>query len=317
MAQQFTRHIFLALALRNSHSSAPTRFSPTICRERPGPATMRSRFKSLIFPTDLRDFRTRAGCTPTAAFTPDIAFSIQVRARKCKSPYVFGVFPRLTRAPYDSLGAVHRSIEESLRASPRPGRCIPRALKKWSRARARIAVSRSAMHIRTPCTSATCCSKPAMICTSGLFSRQRQTRQACLLALARAIKPPRLRDASRPKSEGSFMKAFGCHFSVRAVWNEIFRRTLGRRQSVITKTRRRGMWLIFRPSKSGRRRVQRIYLRNNWRPTRKRACSRASNRCSNLRANRPTTAPTFNGLRISRKNSDQHRGMFRWNFFAG
>src|SRR5215213_5565839 len=55
-------------------------------------------------PDDLRDFRSRA-LKVDGFFAPDIAFSVRT-CPKCRQPYVFGTFPRLSRAPYDNLAAV-------------------------------------------------------------------------------------------------------------------------------------------------------------------------------------------------------------------
>src|SRR6185295_12775881 len=67
--------------------------------------------KPFEYPKDLREFRARA-LKVDGAFAPDIAFTIRTCPNpKCGHQYVLGVLPRLSRAPFDDLAAVHSLIE--------------------------------------------------------------------------------------------------------------------------------------------------------------------------------------------------------------
>lgn len=199
--------------------------------------------KVLEYPSGLRDFRARS-LTVDGYFTPDIAFSVRV-CPKCKDPYVFGVFPRLTRAPYDSLAAVHQSVEETLRKptprsmySPRAGKMVPRACPYCGEpehdAKPNIIYfchhlvdTGDDLHIEYTVLGNQL--------VSHVFYRSPKELAAEKVTLA-------------DESEDSFRKAYGCHFSLRAVWNDLFDAHWND-DKIQYVNAALGMWLIFRPEK--------------------------------------------------------------------
>ncbi len=197
----------------------------------------------LEYPTALRDFRTRQ-LSADGYFTPDIAFSIRT-CPKCKNPYVFGVFPRLTRTPYDSLAAVHASIDETWRKptpksmySPRAGKIVPRACpycgEPEHNARAdqfyffhQLADTGDDVHIEYSVKDG----------KLGERVYYRSPRDGATLQVTLA-----------DEKEETFRKSFGCHFSIRALWNELFKEHWND-ETIQYVQAAPGMWLIFRPEK--------------------------------------------------------------------
>ena len=195
----------------------------------------------LDFPGDLRNFRARA-LRADGFFTPDIAFSIRV-CPKCRKPYVFGIYPRLSRAPYDDLAAVHRSIEESLqKPTPRTmysehaAKQVPRACPYCGEAERNPVANKvyfchqlletgDDLHIEYTLQDG----KPA----EHVFWRVPNGGEAVKVPMA-------------DESETTFKTAFGCHFSLRAVWNEIFAKHWDD-EKVYYENAAPGVWLIFRP----------------------------------------------------------------------
>jgi hypothetical protein len=199
--------------------------------------------KVLNYPSDLRDFRTRS-LIADGYFTPDIAFSVRV-CPKCKDPYVFGVFPRLTRTPFDSLAAVHQSIEETLRKptprtmfSPHAGKMVPRACPYCGEPERdakpniiyfchHLVDTGDDLHIE-------------YTVNNGALGPHIFYRSPKELAAEKVTLPD--------EGEESFRKAYGCHFSLRAVWNELFDAHWND-DKIQYLNAAAGMWLIFRPEK--------------------------------------------------------------------
>ncbi len=208
-----------------------------------GEAAGSPHIKPFDYPADLRSFRARA-IKADGYFVPDIAFSVRT-CPKCGKQYVFGIYPRLTRTPFDSLAAVEHSIEESLRKpapttmfSPQAGKSVPRACPYCGEPEKDaqpnrvyfchfLADSGDDLHIDYTVAGG----KPA----EHVFWRVPKTGDA--------VKVP-----MTDESETAFKKGFGCHFSLRAVWNDVFAAHWNE-DKVYYENAAPGVWLIFRPEK--------------------------------------------------------------------
>lgn len=232
--------LFLFFGLFTAHALALDSGLPTATGTGGGGAQV----NVLNFPGDLREFRVRALRTD-GFFTPDIAFSIR-SCPKCRKPYVFGIYPRLSRAPYDDLAAVHRSIEESLQKptpttmySERAGKYVPRACPYCGEAE----------HNPVPNKVYFC----HQLLETGDDMHIEYTLQDGKLASRVYWRVPSEGDVAKvplaDESETTFKTAFGCHFSLRAVWNEIFAKHWDDDKVYYEKNAAPGVTLIFRPVK--------------------------------------------------------------------
>ncbi|HLX63281.1 MAG TPA: hypothetical protein VKX17_18560 [Planctomycetota bacterium] len=193
------------------------------------------------YPDDLRAFRGRA-LKVDGAFAPDIAFTIRT-CPKCKKMYVFGIYPRLSRTPFNDLAAVHRSIEDSIRKpvpktmySPAAGKMVPRACPHCGEPE------------RDPHPNR------AYFChflneTGDDMQIDYLVRDEKLIEKTYWRVPKEGAAAKVPlpeENETAFKTSFGCHFSLRAVWNEIFAAHWDDKK-VLYENVSPGLWLIFRP----------------------------------------------------------------------
>ena len=240
--QSFLLCILFASLTAHVHALQPNQV-PNNLPGATGTSAGAPKVKILKFPDDLRDFRSHA-LAADGYFTPDIAFSI-CSCPNCKNSYVFGVFPRLTRAPYDSLAAVHRSIEESLHRPTPHTMYSEREHKMVARA---CPYCGQAEHDAHPNKVYFC----HQLVDTGDELHIEYTVQNEKLTGRIFWKLPKESPAEKvvmpDESEGTFMKAFGCHFSLRAVWNEIFA-THWDDDKVLYEKAAPGVWLIFRPAK--------------------------------------------------------------------
>ncbi len=198
--------------------------------------------KPLDYPADLRKFREKA-LKADGVFTPDIAFTV-THCSKCTKPYVFGIFPRLTRKPFDGLEDVHRTIEETVR---RP------APQKMYSPRAKKTVPRACPYCGEPERDAV----PTRVLFCHLMLDSGDDLHIDYTIENRALKDRtffRAHDGKYEKielpqeNETAFKKAFGCHFSLRAVWREIFAANWDS-DKVAYENVAPGMYFIFRPWK--------------------------------------------------------------------
>ncbi|MCY3021050.1 MAG: hypothetical protein NTW87_18705 [Planctomycetota bacterium] len=206
--------------------------------------------RALEYPKDVRAFRAKA-LKVDGVFAPDIAFTLRT-CPKCKKPYILGTFPRLKRVPFDSLAAVHRVVATNcLRKAPSPmmysakhGQMVPRACPACNEPEDEgrpdkvlfchvLPESGDDMQIEYEVGNGQLVSRK--------FWRVPKGGEAAAVELA-------------DETEDSIKKAYGCHFSLRAVWNEIFDR--GAREEMLAYREAKivyrqvgpGMWFIFRPA---------------------------------------------------------------------
>jgi hypothetical protein len=205
--------------------------------------------RALDYPKDLRAFRAKA-LDADGRFAPDIAFALRT-CPKCNKPYVFGTFPRLKRQPFDNLAAVHQ-IVETVCLKKAPSSTMYSAREKQMVARACPA-----------CNEPEGAGRPdkVLFChlipeTGADMQIEYDVRDGKLLSRTYWLVPKEdgARKVELPdETEDSIKKAFGCHFSLRAVWNELFAQAS--REGIFSLDGARiayrqvapGMWFIVRP----------------------------------------------------------------------
>lgn len=205
--------------------------------------------RALDYPKDLRAFRARA-LKADGVFAPDIAFALR-KCPKCGRRYVFGTFPRLQRQPFDSLAAVHLAVEtaclkkapSAMMYSPRLGQLVPRACPV--------------------CEDPEAGGRPDKVLFCHVLPETGDDLQieyeikAGALASRTFWRVPKGGEAVSvnlpDETEDALKQALGQHFSLRAVWNELFAR--GSREDLFTLQEPQivyrqvapGMWFVFRP----------------------------------------------------------------------
>ena len=204
--------------------------------------------KPLDYPNDLRNFRKKA-LLHDGYFAPDIAFVLRT-CPNCHNIYVMGTFPRLKREPFDSVDSLHELLMSAVKKerpktmfSTRLGRQIPRSCPVCLRPEAEGPAERVLFCHLTPETG------DDMELEYELKDPQ--------LLLTHAWKLPRksgdvlaFDDAVDVKlaaeNEDSILNAYGAHFSLRAVWNEIMSANADATEASYQKIGP-GMWFIFKP----------------------------------------------------------------------
>ena len=236
-------NLLVCLLLHASALRAVDTIQPGLPSAAGAGAEIDPRIKPLDYPADIRAFRVRA-LDADGAFAPDIAFSITHCAR-CKKPYVFGIFPRLSRKPFDALADVHKVIETTARKpapqvmfSARDKRLVPRACPYCGEPEHNAAPTRVYFCHLLPETGDDLQIDYTILNgapSEHKFWRVRKGAAAENLALAN-------------ENETAFKATFGCHFSLRAVWREIFEAHWDS-DKVVYENVAPGMNFVFRPEK--------------------------------------------------------------------
>jgi len=176
--------------------------------------------RGLDYPKELRAFRAKA-LKSDGAFAPDIAFALRT-CPKCGKPYVMGTFPRLKRQPFDSLAAVHQLLEKTcVKKAPfdtiysaRFGKQVPRACP----------VCDTPEEGALPDKVLFCHAFPEngddMQIEYEVKDGHLVSRKFWRVPKEAFAAPVNLPD----EGEDSIKRALGWHFSLRAVWNELFAR---------------------------------------------------------------------------------------------
>lgn len=205
------------------------------CEEPPMPTAA-----NFVYPRDLRVFRARA-LRIDGAFAPDIAFALRDCAN-CRKTYVYGTFPRLRRQPWDNLAMVHDVVEANVLKKP-PPRTMPRGGKQVARA---CPVCDTPENGARPDKVLFCRVIPEtgddMQIEYVVKNRTVVSKTYWLMPRDKEVVEVKLKD----ESEESVRKAFGAHFSLRALWNEIFSAHADSGQPHI-RAASPGVWLLFRP----------------------------------------------------------------------
>ncbi|HYG77230.1 MAG TPA: hypothetical protein VEK08_19655 [Planctomycetota bacterium] len=210
--------------------------------------------KHFEYPKDIRAFRVKA-LKADGVFAPDIAFAVRT-CRRCSRPYVFGSFPRLKRTPWDSIAAVHEMVQSNvvLKAPPKT---------VWS-----------ARHGKQMARACPVCDEPengarpdtVLFChvipeTGEDMQIEYQVQDKRLVSktywrMPRVVKnaegaaatPEAVKVELSDESEESIKKAYGHHFSLRAVWNGLFASQLQSDQ-IVYKEVSPGLRFILRGAK--------------------------------------------------------------------
>ncbi|MGD0093454.1 MAG: hypothetical protein ABSE73_26370 [Planctomycetota bacterium] len=205
--------------------------------------------RGLAYPKDLRDFRARS-LKADGVFAPDIAFALRT-CPHCHKPYVMGTFPRMKRMPLDSLAAVHQVVAKvclkkapsGTMYSPRLGRQVPRACP----------VCDTPEEGGLPDKVLFC----HVIPESGDDMQIEYEANDGQLAAHKFWRVPK-DGAAAPvalpdEGEDAIERAYGWHFSLRAVWNELLARSsredlfaMEPAKPVYRKVAP-GLWFILRP----------------------------------------------------------------------
>lgn len=204
------------------------------------------------YPKDLRTFRKKA-LLHDGVFAPDIAFALRTCTNPaCGNLYVQGTFPRLKREPFDSLESLHEILLTAIKKerpktmfSSRLGRVIPRSCPIC------LAPEREGQ----PDKFFFC----HVIPESGDDMQIEYDIKEGRLVLGKVWRMPKksgdlleydeaIEVKLANESEDTIQNAFGEHFSLRAVWNEIFSVNQESAEVVYRKVSP-GMTFIFKPEK--------------------------------------------------------------------
>ncbi|HEY3319794.1 MAG TPA: hypothetical protein VGP72_04885 [Planctomycetota bacterium] len=193
------------------------------------------------YPESVWKFRAEA-LEHDGLFAPDIAFSIR-DCPHCRNPYLLGTFPRLKRHAWDSLNIAHKMVEQTAVLKRPP-------LMMFSRKENRL-VPRFCPLCGEPDPQAH--SDRVLFChvmpeSGDDMQVEYEVKNLAVVKRnywrmpAKSRKPVKLELAD--ETEESIRKAYGCYFSLRAVWNGIFATEMDNKD-ILYRGVSPGMWFIF------------------------------------------------------------------------